>query len=75
MKPDQMTVDPVTTETDATGSRAGEGALVFDTTLLGPLVIPDGAGRAAELADLAARATHYAVRAAMAPVAPTQAVR
>jgi integrase len=42
---------------------AGEGALVLDTTLLGPLVIPDGAGRATELADLAARATRYAVRA------------
>ena len=31
--------------------------------LLGPLVIRDGAGRAAEIADLAARATQCAVRA------------
>src|SRR5215217_745100 len=56
-----MTVDPAATETDATGSGAGEGSLVLDTTLLGPLLIPDGAGRADELADLAQRATQYAV--------------
>ena len=36
---------------------------MLNTTLPGPLVIPDGAVRAAELADLAARATQYAVRA------------
>src|SRR4051794_41266004 len=46
-----------------TADGAGAGALVLHTFLLGELVIRDGAGRAAELADLAARATHYAVRA------------
>jgi integrase len=44
-------------------SGAEEGTLVLHTSLLGELVIPGGAGRAAELADLAARATQYAVRA------------
>jgi len=54
---------PVRVPADAAGNEAGKGALVLDTPLLGPLVIPDGAGRAAELADLAARAIHYTVRA------------
>lgn len=39
------------------------GSLTLDTTLLGPLTIPDGAGREAELLELAARVTHYATRA------------
>jgi integrase len=42
---------------------AGQGALVLHTTLLGDLIVPDGAGRAHELEDLARRATQYAVRA------------
>ena len=35
----------------------------LDTTLLGPLTIPAGAGREAELLELATRVTHYATRA------------
>src|SRR5215212_3062764 len=58
-----MPVEPVTIVADAAENGAGEGALVLHTSLLGELVIPDGAGPAAELADLAARATQYAVRA------------
>ncbi|MBW4091806.1 MAG: tyrosine-type recombinase/integrase [Proteobacteria bacterium] len=39
------------------------GAFVLDTDLLGPLVVPDGAPRAAELEALARRVTLYASRA------------
>src|SRR5207245_1505630 len=39
------------------------GARRPDTTLLGPLLVPDGAGRAAELEALTARAAVYATRA------------
>src|SRR5215213_10282574 len=49
-------------ESDA-GNKTGEGALVLHTSLLGQLVIPNGAGRTDELEDLAKRATQYAVRA------------
>jgi site-specific recombinase XerD len=39
------------------------GALILHTTLFGPLRVPDGAGRAAELEDLSRRAAVYATRA------------
>src|SRR5215212_11673762 len=58
-----MPVEPVTIVADAAENGAGEGSLVLHTSLLGELVIPDGAGRADELEDLAQRATQYAVRA------------
>jgi len=61
--------EPHSTLTDAgqgrdTGDRAEERALVLHTSLLGELVIPDEAGRADGLADLARRATQYATRRA-----------
>jgi site-specific recombinase XerD len=40
-----------------------DGAFRLDTSLLGPLLVPDGAVRAAELAALSARAAIYATRA------------
>ena len=42
---------------------AAEGSLVLHTTLLGDLVVPGGAARAAELRELAAQAAVYATRA------------
>jgi site-specific recombinase XerD len=39
------------------------GSLILHTTLLGPLTVPDGAGRAAELEELSRRAAVYATRA------------
>lgn len=39
------------------------GALRISITLLGDLVVPDGAARAAELQELSARAAVYATRA------------
>jgi site-specific recombinase XerD len=43
---------------------AGTGdAFALDTSLPGPLIVPHGVGREAELSELAARATHYATRA------------
>ena len=39
------------------------GSLILQTSLLGPLTIPDGAGRAGELEDLSRRAAVYATRA------------
>jgi site-specific recombinase XerD len=42
---------------------ASTGALTLETTLLGPLTVPDGAARAAELEDLSRRAALYATRA------------
>jgi site-specific recombinase XerD len=40
-----------------------DGPFILETTLLGPLPVPDGAARAADLADLARRAAVYATRA------------
>lgn len=40
---------------------AEDGSLVLHTTLLGDLVVPGGASRAAELRELAARAAVYAL--------------
>ncbi|MBI0538222.1 hypothetical protein D9599_21900, partial [Roseomonas sp. KE2513] len=40
-----------------------KGALRLSTTLLGDLVVPDGAARATELRELSARAAVYATRA------------
>jgi site-specific recombinase XerD len=39
------------------------GALILQTSLLGPLTVPDGDGRAAELEELSRRAAVYATRA------------
>jgi hypothetical protein len=39
------------------------GPFMLETSLLGPLPVPDGAGRAAELEELARRAAIYATRA------------
>jgi len=44
-------------------SGTADGALRLDTGLLGPLLVPGGAGRAAELEALSARAAVYATRA------------
>ena len=40
-----------------------DGPFILETALLGPLPVPDGAARAADLADLARRAAVYATRA------------
>jgi site-specific recombinase XerD len=40
-----------------------DGPLTLQTDLLGPLTLPDGAARAAELAELSRRAALYAIRA------------
>jgi len=40
-----------------------DGPLILQTDLLGPLTLPDGAARAAELAELSRRAALYATRA------------
>jgi len=45
------------------GGAATAGPLCLETSLLGPLLVPHGAGRAAELEELSARATQYATRA------------
>jgi hypothetical protein len=42
---------------------APAGSLVLQTSLFGPLRVPDGAGRAAELEELSRRAAVYATRA------------
>jgi len=42
---------------------AADGPLTLETSLLGPLTLPDGAARAAELAELSRRAALYATRA------------
>jgi site-specific recombinase XerD len=39
------------------------GSLILQTSLLGPLTVPDGAARAAELEELSRRAAVYATRA------------
>ncbi len=39
------------------------GSLILQTTLFGPLTVPDGAGRAAEIEELSRRAALYATRA------------
>jgi site-specific recombinase XerD len=47
----------------ATPSDPPPGSLVLQTTLLGPLTVPDGAAHAAELEELSRRAAVYATRA------------
>ena len=59
---------PETTPPEATGaieasSPTATGSLTLETSLLGRLVVPNGAARAAELEALAARAAVYATRA------------
>ncbi len=46
-----------------TPATSAQGPLTLQTDLLGPLTLPDGADRAAELADLSRRAALYATRA------------
>ncbi|MBS5905299.1 MAG: hypothetical protein KIC89_21830, partial [Acetobacteraceae bacterium] len=53
---------PAPPASPATPAAAG-GSLVLHTTLLGDLVVPGGAARAAELRELAAQAAVYATRA------------
>ncbi len=43
--------------------RRAAGSLILQTSLFGPLSVPDGAGRAAELEELSRRAAIYATRA------------
>src|SRR5690242_19149293 len=45
------------------GSPVPAGSLILQTTLLGPLTVPDGAAHAAELEELSRRAAVYATRA------------
>ena len=45
------------------GSLTQAGSLILQTTLLGPLTVPDGAAHAAELEELSRRAAVYATRA------------
>ena len=59
MKPDPA--DP--SSAMPSGGAATAGPLCLETSLLGPLLVPHGAGRAAELEELSARATQYATRA------------
>ncbi|HME27905.1 MAG TPA: site-specific integrase [Acetobacteraceae bacterium] len=47
----------------ADGPSVPAGSLVLQTSLFGPLTVPDGAGRAAELEELSRRAAVYATRA------------
>src|SRR5271165_3367931 len=47
----------------ADGPSVPAGSLVLQTSLLGPLTVPDGAARAAELEELSRRAAVYATRA------------
>jgi site-specific recombinase XerD len=54
-----MSVEPGT----APGRLTPPGSLILQTTLLGPLSVPNGAGRAAELEELSRRAALYATRA------------
>ena len=46
-----------------TDTEAADGPFILATTLLGPLTVPAGAARAAELEELARRAAVYATRA------------
>ena len=65
--PQTAPADPVQARPDPLPCPASpgtpDGPLTLDTTLLGPLTLPDGADRAAELADLSRRAALYATRA------------
>jgi hypothetical protein len=45
------------------GLRPASGPLTIETSLLGPLTVPDGADRAAELEELSRGAALYATRA------------
>jgi len=59
-----MTADPADLSSAMpSGGTGAVGLLRLETSLLGPLLIPHGAGRAAELEELSARATQYATRA------------
>lgn len=54
---------PAGDPTDRPTAAAGPGPLTLQTTLLGPLTVPDGADRAAEIEELSRRAAIYATRA------------
>jgi len=54
---------PVAGVADPAGHVTPRGPLILQTTLLGPLTVPDGAARAAEIEELSRRAAMYATRA------------
>ena len=54
---------PAGRSTPAGERSAATGPLTLETSLLGPLSVPDGAGRAAEIEELSRRAARYATRA------------
>ena len=56
-------VRPTPRIVDPGGSLTQAGSLILQTTLFGPLTVPDGAARAAELEELSRRAAVYATRA------------
>jgi hypothetical protein len=51
------------TDTADPAAENGQGTLVLQTMLLGPLRLAAGADRAAEIEDLSRRAAFYATRA------------
>ena len=55
--------DPMPPAAGAADGAAPTGPLTLETSLLGPLSVPDGAGRAGEIEDLSRRAARYATRA------------
>jgi site-specific recombinase XerD len=61
--PEAASSDPRPLPCPADRSLHPPGALILQTSLLGPLTVPDGAARAAELEELSRRAAVYATRA------------
>jgi site-specific recombinase XerD len=61
--PEAASSDPRPLPCPADRSRHPPGSLILQTSLLGPLTVPDGAARAAELEELSRRAAVYATRA------------
>ena len=62
-RPEAASSDPRPLPCPADRSLHPPGALILQTSLLGPLTVPDGAARAAELEELSRRAAVYATRA------------
>ena len=54
---------PATRCPEGDGGGPASGSLTLETSLLGPLTVPDGAARAAEIEELSRRAALYATRA------------
>jgi len=61
--PNRAAAGPAAPSGPSPGSPVPAGSLTLHTTLLGPLTVPDGAARAAELEELSRRAAVYATRA------------